>query len=383
MKTVSSRIGESGMALVTVIMVLMLASALMVGFLAAIVADQRANGVDRDQTQAYAAAHAGLEKLTSDLASLFTTDYNPTTAQINTLMTHPPTIPGFAYTAPGGVAGSGYAVTWTPDPTAGPNFGNPMPDSTTGTTITSGPYSGFKAIITRYPITVTARSTGGAEVRLRRELQTVAVPVFQFGIFSETDLTFWAGQNFTFGGRVQTNGNLFLSEAAGASLSLLDRVTAFKDVVRQVFSNGLSTTTYGFTGNVNVIDTTAGHLRPLALTEGSVTGGPGSAATTGPPTWTAISTGTYKSLLRNGTTGAKYLSLPLVSQGAVPVDLIRRPATLTEDTVNPLVYGQRYFAMASLRILLSDSAAEISNTTLPTVTATAPVPLDGTATAAQ
>ena len=70
----------------------------------------------------------------------------------------------------------------------------------------------MKGIITKYPITITARSTtGNAEVRLRRELQTVAVPVFQFGVFSETDLTFYAGDDFDFGGRVHTNGNLFLS----------------------------------------------------------------------------------------------------------------------------------------------------------------------------
>jgi hypothetical protein len=381
MKTTSSRSGESGIALVTVIMVLMLASALMVGFLAAIVADQRSNGVDRDQTQAYAAAHAGLEKLTSDLAALFTTDYSPSTAQINTLMTHPPTITGFTYTAPGGAAGSGDAVTWTPDPTVGANFGNPMPDSTTGTTITSGPYSGFKGIITRYPITVTALSSGGAEVRLRRELQTVAVPVYQFGVFSETDLTMYAGEVFNFGGRVQTNGNLFLAELRGQSLNLLDRVTAFKEVVRQELANGLTVGATFFDGTVNMIDTTAGHLRALAVTEGSVIGGPTSALTTAAnssPTstsWTTISTGTYKSLIRNSLTGAKYLSLPLVSQGATPIDLIRRPIIVTEDTTNSLVYGQRYFAMASLRILLSDTAAEISNATLPTVTATAPVPL--------
>ena len=52
-------------------MVLMLVSALMVGFVTAIVADQRASGLDRDQTQAYAAAHAGLEQLTSDLSGEF------------------------------------------------------------------------------------------------------------------------------------------------------------------------------------------------------------------------------------------------------------------------------------------------------------------------
>jgi hypothetical protein len=375
----SPRNGEAGMALITVFMVLMLASALMVGFFAAIVADQRANGIDRDQTQAYAAAHAGLEKLTSDLASLFMTDYSPSVAQINALAGFPPTIPGFTYTAPGGTAGSGYSVTFTADTKAGPNFGNPVPDDPTGTPITAGPYAGFMGIITTYPVTITARSKGGAEVRLRRELQTVAVPVFQFGVFSETDLTFYAGDDFNFGGRVQTNGNLFLSELTGATLTLADRVTAFKEVVRANLSNGVKVSDVGFTGTVNVIDTTAGgHTRALATTEGSVTGmpGPGQTLLTKPPaaaSWTTISTGTYKSNIRNGLTGAKYLSLPLVSQGAQPIDLIRRPP-VSEDTTNALVFGQRYFSMASLRILLSDTAAEITN--LPTVTSGAPLSLD-------
>src|SRR6185503_6861909 len=94
--------------------------------------------------------------------------------------------------------------------------------------------------------------SGGAEVRLRRELQTVAVPVFQFGVFSETDLTFYAGQNFNFGGRVQTNGNLFLSQVYGATLTLSDRVTAFKEVVRNNLSNGLPVADVYFTGAVNI-----------------------------------------------------------------------------------------------------------------------------------
>ena len=87
----------------------------------------------------------------------------------------------------------------------------PLPN----TTIAAGPYVGFKGLLTRYDITVTARSTKGSEVRLRRGLQTVAVPVFQFGVFSETDLTFFGGDDFDFGGRVHTNANLWLSEASG------------------------------------------------------------------------------------------------------------------------------------------------------------------------
>ena len=76
---------EEGIALIVTLMVLMLVSALMVGFVTAIIADQRASGLDRDQTQAYAAAHAGLEQLTSDLSTLFFTDFSPTTAQIAAL----------------------------------------------------------------------------------------------------------------------------------------------------------------------------------------------------------------------------------------------------------------------------------------------------------
>jgi len=63
------------------------------------------------------------------------------------------------------------------------------------------------------------------------------------------------------------------------------------------------------------------------------------------------------------------MDLPLARMGAAPVDLVRRPPP-NEDTVNPDVFQQRYFAMASLRILLSDTAADL--TSLPTATLAAP-----------
>ena len=81
-------------------------------------------------------------------------------------------------------------------------------------------------------------------------MQTVSIPVFQFGIFSETDLSFFAGPDFNFGGRVHTNGNLFL--ASGSTLTLADRVTANKEVVRTNLANGWATSN-GYTGNVRAI----------------------------------------------------------------------------------------------------------------------------------
>ena len=68
---------ESGMALITVLLVMMLVSGLMAGMFAAISHDQRSHAIDRDQTQVYAAAHAGLEKLTADLAALFADRLQP------------------------------------------------------------------------------------------------------------------------------------------------------------------------------------------------------------------------------------------------------------------------------------------------------------------
>jgi hypothetical protein len=66
--------------------------------------------------------------------------------------------------------------------------------------VPSGPYEGLVGLITPYTATVTARTTTNSEVRMQRTLQTVAVPVFQFGIFSDTDLSFHAGPDFNFGG---------------------------------------------------------------------------------------------------------------------------------------------------------------------------------------
>ena len=238
----------------------------------------------------------------------------------------------------------------------------------------------MKGIITKYPITITARSTtGNSEVRLRRELQTVAVPVFQFGVFSETDLTFYAGDNFDFGGRVHTNGSLFLSNLYGKTLTFTDRITAVKEIYRAHFSNGLSVATNFFTGNVLVptaIGSPGRNLKYTGPNEASIHSAPGVTPVLN-GNWTSISTGDYKSIIRNGLTGAKVLNLPLVSQGATPIDIIRRPPA-NEDTSNLAVLDQRMYKQASLRILLSDRAADI--TTLPGIdTTVAPLSLDWSA----
>jgi len=365
----SIRRNESGIALITVLLVMLLTSGLMAGMYAAVVSDQRSHGLDRDQSRAYAAAHAGLEKLTTQLAQLFATDFSPSAAQIAAASATPPDIPGFTFVAPGG--GPGYVVTFNAD-----SSGNPI--ASPNNDITTGPFAGFKGLITPYTLTVTARSVGStipgaavSEVRLRREVQTVAVPVFQFGVFGERSLSFHAGTAFDFGGRVHTNQHLFLAHNQG-SLYFRDKITAVGEVVRKVLENGAPTSS-SYPGNVMIPTVIGSSYRNLTVSEGSVDGLPGQSGTSPIAGWEHLSKVTYQTNIRNTLTGAKRLDLPLVSQGAVPIDLIRRPRLDVPD--NPAVFGQRFFAQASLRILLSDRDTDITG--LPTVTATPPIPLDG------
>ena len=279
---------------------------------------------------------------------------------------------------------SGYMVTWdfkkTNPPFPASQVGDPDVESPTGTTITHGPYQGFKGLITPYNIIITARSNaGGAEVRMKRTLQTIAVPVFQFGIFSETDLAFHAGETFTFGGRVHTNGDLYLSEVGSEVLTISDRITAVGDVIRTHLPNGLLTNVRSpnYDGTVNIPTTIASNpannvYKILTRTEGSSTGTPVSGYNT---KWTNLSKTTYNLNIRTGEdsadgegTGAKRLELPIVDKNTtpptVPIDLLRRPLLKSnEDNTNKLIYQQRYYGhrATSLRILLSDTKDEIEN----------------------
>jgi hypothetical protein len=351
---------ERGVALVAVLLVLMLTSAVLAGFLFTATTDVRLRGTDRSRTRALYAAHGALEKLTADLGDLFATDFAPTEDDLTALEQQPPTVAQMSFEASDGL---GYTII----PANGLDE-NGSPLALSGT-VNSGPYEGFVGLVTPYWLWVTAHGADGAEVRVRRRLQTVSIPIFQFGVFSETDLSFFAGPDFNFGGRVHTNGNLFL--ASGATLRLADKVTAVGEVIRTNLSNGWPTAS-GYTGRVQPI-TAPGAFRDLATDEGSLVASLGSAENE--PMWTNRSIGTYHGNIRSGRTGAKRLDLPLITVGATPVELIRRPV----PGENAFITGQRLYSEAGVRILLSDTAAQI--TALPeSSNATQPVNLDTLAT---
>ncbi|HXN22056.1 MAG TPA: hypothetical protein VOA41_04860 [Candidatus Dormibacteraeota bacterium] len=340
---------NSGIALLTTLLLLLLMSSLLVGFIILVMGGQQLSAENNDQTRAFYGAEAGMEKMTADLGTLFNSTYSPTSTQLANIQLGAPNIFQIQYLAPNGTAG--YILDYP---------GKPSAPVANNLQINAGPYKGMVGLGTPYTLTVTTRTSTGAEVMLRRTTQTVGIPAFQFGVFSDTDLSFHAGPAFNFGGRVHTNGNLFLAEGSGNTLTLSDKVTVYKDVIRTNIANGLTIETGNWTGTVNI--STGAGMRALDKTEGSLLGTVPSPPTPANPNWPTISQSYYNSNLINGTTGVQSplnLANVVLSKGASgPVDIIRRPIG-GEDASNPDVLGQRYFAQASMKILLSDDPQDI------------------------
>jgi PilX N-terminal len=388
---------ENGVALITALLILFLVSAIIVGMSWMVVSDQRLSGNNQDRELAFYAAEAGMEKMTADMGNTFAQQGAIVAADLPAITGFPPTIPGITYT--NALGQSTYQISCPP-----PNpCVNPQAAQFTATIQPPSAYAGMQGQITPFTLQVAAQTADGAEVKFQRQVQLVAIPVFQFGIFSNTDLSFFNGPPFNFGGRVHTNGNLWLAANSGP-LYLADKVTVVGQVIRTNLENGLPITAGSYDGAVTIALTpnpaalpagpsyTNASWRALLLSEGSVTGTSsygGVSTTLNNPTWTGTVVPAYGGtggMLENLVQPLNLISTAL-SGLQTPVALIRRPL-VGEQGANAAQFNQRYFSntQASLRILLDDygpggvpMSATACNSSpmlaLDTVSATVPVDL--------
>ena len=258
---------SKGFTLVAALLLLLLLSGVAVGLMYMVNGESRMGGSDMNYNIAYYAAESGMEKLTADLASLYESAQTPTTNSVTNLANFPPTTLGsmnFTET-----------VTWTPSNPADPT----SPPVTSWNTISSGANQGLKALIIPYTLNVNATQPGSnVSANITRNVEVALIPVFQFGIFAEGDIDYFAGPAFTFKGRVHTNGNLFLAEGPGNTLTLRDKVTAVKEVIRQRLSNGAALT---------LASTHDGTVRVATSTNASMISEPGKALPEDARVWNA------------------------------------------------------------------------------------------------
>ena len=360
-----------GFTLIASLLLLLLLSGIAIGLMMMVNTEGKVGGTDLQNNAAYHSAEGGIEKMNSDLAATFQNAQSPTAAQICNLSTLQPSMGG---------------VTWKEYQVTPGTLGAACPGSLTALTkwgqIVSGPNQGLWAQIIPVQMLATAALSGGQEVSMMRKSQVALIPVFQFGVFSDSDLAFFPGSNLDFAGRVHTNGDLYPFAGTGANLTFHYKVSAFGNVIRTHLPNGYSASSK-YAGNVYIPTadtncpspgTASSSCKLMDAPTPSGTYGDGSVQGAGgnPPTstyntsaWNTFSKTTTNFELINGNygnttntgTGAKNLSMPFVGGGALPNEIIRRPKT-GEDPTSSLGASREY-NMAQIRVLLSDDPKDL------------------------
>jgi hypothetical protein len=350
-----------GFTLIASLLLLLLLSGIAIGLMMMVNTEGRVGSTDLQNNVAFHSAEGGVEKMTSDLASAFNNSLAPTAAQICNLSTQQPVIAG---------------VTWK-DYTVMPGpIGASCPTSLIAQygQISSGPNQGLWAQIIPVNMLATAAEPGGQEVSMTRSAQVALIPVFQFGIFSDSDLSFFSGPNFDFAGRIHTNGDLYPEVGPGSTLTFHDDISAYGNVIRSQLPNGY-TTASNYNGTVLIptapqgCDGTAPFpaCRAIGLSEGSVTGAGGNPPQSGQVSgWPTLSVSTYNSEIIDGDyglgnpkagTGAKKLSMPFVGGNNLPNEIIRVPPTGESPT--GALGASREYNLAQIHVLLTDDPAEL------------------------
>jgi type II secretory pathway pseudopilin PulG len=352
-----------GFTLVASLLVLALLSGIAISLLFMVQGAGQVGGNDLETNQAYYGAESGMELLTANLAALYQQSQSPTPAQITALTNNPPDstmISSMNYQE---------SITWTPDA-----FGNPA--SHTSVIDPPSPNAGLTAEIIPLTLKVVASRPGGASVNMTRGVEVALIPVFQFGVFSDSDLSYFAGPNFNFQGRVHTNGNLFLAEGNGNSLVLNDKVTAVNQIIRDRLANNFLTNA-NYTGNVYVLrqnhgcDGTVATATNPALSPNCIqftvplaswsNGIPAAGAATATATWDNTSQTTFGGWIGNNTSlSVQSLTLPFVqgaNNSAGQIQIIRKAPV--GEVATSATGSSREYNKANVRILLASNQADL------------------------
>ena len=364
-----------GFTLIAALLLLMLMSGIAIGLLMTVNTEGRVGGNDLEHNVAYHAAEGGIETMTSTLANTFQNIQAPTVADITALSNHPPTNdPTITYTD------YSFTPVTNPDGTLWNHYGQ----------ISSGQNEGLYAQLIKVNLLATAQRPLGDQVSMTRQVEVALIPVFQFGIFSDADLSFFAGPNLDFNGRVHTNSDLYLAEGNGGTLTFHDKLSAWGNVIRWELPNGIATNAGNpHLGSVLLPTTAQGcdppqprvpstcvdmgkdGVQPTDMS--SVVPGAALNTWTQPAgqsgAWWGVSTGTFNGEILDGNyglaggTGAHLLNLPFVNGagaaagGPQPYEIIRQPPG-GEAVTSPLG-AARLYNEAQIRVLLADTPNDL------------------------
>jgi len=367
---------SQGFTLIASLLILVLLSGVAAGLLYLVTDEAKMGGNDLEANLAFYGAESGMEKLTSDLAALYQQTQSPQETDVQALATFTQIsmVPNVTYnnsiTFPtAGSTSAGMPCTTTQQGTAPPSCYS---------TVTQGGDTGLYALLAPMTLNVNATRPSGATVSITRTIEVALLPVFQFGVFCGYDCSYFAGPDFSFGGRVHTNMNLFL--ASGAHLVFNDKVQAFQQIITDQLENG-NPTTNGYGGTTYVPGANAGcPLNTFPPVGVNCIALPGAATVPGDASWSggyptiagatnpnfpSLSTGTFNGYLANSLTGVTNLQLPFVQNSCVsnpppctdPISIVRKP--LVNEVATGVLGSERLYNKAQVRILIADTQNDL------------------------
>lgn len=353
---VTTGASERGSAIVIALFVLALVSVFAAMAMTRTAAEAAAVGNETAEARTFYAAQGSLESMTRNFNKIFGSKLNPTPADMLKIEGQmPPGLTGFTFDQ---------------------HVRDTNPLERQQVVLTGGPYSGLIALRRSYELVTTTTDNQGVQVQVTRNILNNQIPIFQFGIFYDDDLELFRPPLFSFGGRVHSNGNFFISPGS-EGVYFDSRVTAHKEVVTQTWRNGY---TGDGSNNRTYIKNASGVNKQLFPSQGSVLnsgGGPNVfASNPDMPAGYKNSNWASQSAVFDGNLQARVaeLRLPLkVNPNADLIEMIKRgkekPDATGGDLTNnagtveavtdstkddAITKGERYSNKNGLRISLAD-----------------------------
>lgn len=176
-------------------------------------------------------------------------------------------------------------------------------------TLQNGSYQGLYALATEYVITstgVTVNSQNKADMKMI--VESDLIPLFQFAVFYEPVLEIAPSPAMTLGGRVHSNGDLYIQ--SGNSLTIDSRMTAAGNIFHGSSpGSGMGMTT----GDVFIMDQSG---TPISMYQS------GEWVDAYDADWVENSLNLWGGMVEDSDHGITELNLPVVSSGD-PIDMIR------------------------------------------------------------
>ena len=215
---IESSDGQRGSTLILTLLVMFLLLGFVALALSRTVTETAVSSNDFSESKTYEASQAGLDDATRDFASVFESKINPNTSDLNTIKNNP--VAGFTtdYTITKNLSQVGASQLYT---------------------LSDGEFTGLYSLRDEWLVDVKAKEiNSGVEVELNRKFYNNRIPLFQFGAFYNDDLELNRPPLFTFGGKVHTNSNLFITGHSDYGIYFKSKVTVAGEIINDIWKTG-------------------------------------------------------------------------------------------------------------------------------------------------